>query len=815
VKYTGVYPGIDLVYHGNQRLLEYDFRIAPGADPAVIDLRFQGAKKLSVNKDGALVIGIGSDEVIEPAPVVYQEIGGRRQAVAGRYLLRSEHRVGFDVAEYDHNQVLVIDPTLVYSTYLGGTAQTFGRNIAVDSAGNAYISGDAGPGFPVTAGSYQTTGSGILVAKVNAAGSALLYATYISGEGFTTGIAVDASGNAYLAGQVQSNTLATTPGAFQTAFHGGSGDGFVTKLNSDGSRLIYSTYLGGSNFDVGTGIAVDSLGCAYVTGYTWSSDFPTTLGAFQAKPVGERNVFISKLNSTGSALVYSTYLGGSGTNGWYGGAITVDTWGNAYVTGMTNSASFPTTADAFKYGAGNAYPGHVFVTKLNFTGSGLVYSSYLGGTHADSGTAIAVDAAGNAYVTGTTASGDFPITTGALQMTIGSGYYSAFVCKFNTAGSALEYSTYLGGRCRDTPTGIAVDSEGNAHITGATCSADFPITPNAIQTNLGNGGAAFVTKLNASGSALLYSTFFGDFGAWGSVGSDTGLDASGNVYITGQVYAPGSIRTTPGALQGTIGAANQAFVSKLSLGGFTGSGAVTTATLSGPRGDYGWYFGAVTATLSATGPVAATYYSLDGQAYAVYIAPIPISAIGVHQLLYYSVDTSNHQETPRQQTIKIDTPPVSHITSLASPASSPNFNVQWFGTDAMSGIRDYTIYVSDNGSAFTPISQLTNTTSTSSWFAGYLGHTYRFYSSARDQAGNVEVKTIADTSTTVPAQMPEDVNGDGQINCADLAIVKAHMGAKTGQPNYLPAADVNHDGVIDVRDLANVSQKMIPGTKCP
>lgn len=322
VKYAGVYPGIDLVYHGNQRLLEYDFLVAPGADPRAIGIRFQGARKLTVNREGALVIGLGGSEVIEHAPVVYQEIGGQRQTVAGRYVLRGRGRVGFSVAEYDRSQPLVVDPTLAYSTYLG--ANDVGNAITVDASGNAYVTGLTNSSFPTTAGAFQTTFGGgdscgiydVFVTKLNAAGSALVYSTYVGGTGCDVGngIAIDASGNAYVTGNTTSANFPTTPGAYQTTYGGGNWASnynlFVTKLNAAGSALVYSTYLGGGAGGR-TGIAVDTSGSAYITGAAPSSDFPTTPGAFQATSLSPVPAFVAKLNATGSALVYSTFLAGS------------------------------------------------------------------------------------------------------------------------------------------------------------------------------------------------------------------------------------------------------------------------------------------------------------------------------------------------------------------------------------------------------------------------------------------------------------------------------------------------------------------------
>ena len=367
VKYRQVYSGVDLVYYGNQRQLEYDFVLAPEADPRQIELSFAGAKRLRLDADGNLIVSIAGGEVIEHKPVIYQDIDGMRRRVAGGYELRKDHTVGFELADYDDHRSLTIDPSLVYSTYLGGSSDDFGRGIAVDSSGNAYLTGNtASINFPVTAGAFQTASGGIydaFVSKLNSGGSALVYSTYLGGSNYDLGygIAVDSAGNAYVTGNSHSSDFPTTAGAFQTALSGTAGDAFISKLNSSGSALVYSTYLGGSSSnDIGYGIAVDSAGNAYVTGYSISNDFPTTAGAFQSTFGGGFDGFVSKLNSGGSALVYSTYLGGGSYDLGYG--IAVDSSGNAYVTGYTASSDFPTTAGAFQTASGGGYD--AFVAKL-------------------------------------------------------------------------------------------------------------------------------------------------------------------------------------------------------------------------------------------------------------------------------------------------------------------------------------------------------------------------------------------------------------------------------------------------------------------
>jgi hypothetical protein len=578
VKYANVYPGIDLVYYGNQRQLEFDLVVHPGGDPKAVKLDFRTAvtgkqATLRVNNSGDLVVG----EVIFHKPVVYQPTSNDKtratdkELIDGRFVLTGAHEVCFQIAAYDRTRPLVIDPTLAYSTYLGGSGQDVAGGIAVDASGNAYVTGNTGStNFPTTPGTLQTTYGGLdtdaFVSKLNAAGSALLYSTYLGGSANEGGggIAVDASGNAYVTGGTGSPNFPITPGAFQTTF-GGTFDAFVSKLNASGSTLLYSTYLGGSDGDGGSGIKIDALGNAYVTGLTDSSNFPVTRSAFQTAFGGNSDAFVSKLNAAGSALLYSTYLGGSGdeNSGLGSGGIAVDASGNAYVTGDTNSSNFPTTPGAVQTNLGGGGSRDAFVSKLNAAGSALLYSTYLGGSGDEAGNDIAVDVSGNAYVTGHTQSTNFPTTTGAFQTAL-HGPTDAFVSKLNAAGSALLYSTYLGGSANGYAEGygIAVDASGNAYVTGGTFS-NFPITSDAFQTTPRGAEDAFLSKLNAAGSALLYSTYLG--GSDGDLGGGgIAVDSSGNAYIAG-FTASSNFPITPGAFQTTSRGGGDIFVSKFSF----------------------------------------------------------------------------------------------------------------------------------------------------------------------------------------------------------------------------------------------------------
>jgi uncharacterized protein (TIGR03437 family) len=576
VRYESLYPGVDLVFRGTHGRLEYDFLIAPGADPSLIRLAFEGADKLEVEARGDLVVHAGGGELRFRRPLVYQEVEGVRREVAASYVLEGyaggpakagpytapytarATLVGFQVAAYDASKPLIIDPVLAYSTYLGGSGQDRGYGIAVDSSGNAYVTGcTSSSNFP-TANALQASFGGnwdAFVTKLNAAGSALVYSTYLGGNGVDVGnwIALDSSGNAYVTGETKSSNFPTA-NALQASFGGGVWDAFVTKLDAAGSALVYSTYLGGNGADGAEDVAVDSSGSAYVTGYTDSSNFPTGNPLQASYGGGSYDAFVAKLNAAGSALVYSTYLGGNGYE--WGDGIAVDSSDNAYVAGFTDSSNFPTANPLQASSRGGM---DVFVTKLNAAGSALVYSTYLGGSGGDWAYVIAVDSSGNGYVTGCTSSSNFP-TANALQASYGGGDADVFVAKLNPAGSALVYSTYLGGNGYDWVEGMAVDSSGNAYVVGRTDSSNFP-TANALQASFGGVGDAFVTKLNAAGSALLYSTHLGGNGDdWGT---GIAVDSSGNAYVTGATQS-GNFPMAAALQPGYGGGAYDAFIAKIS-----------------------------------------------------------------------------------------------------------------------------------------------------------------------------------------------------------------------------------------------------------
>ncbi len=569
VLYRAVYPGVDLVFYGRQGRFEYDFVVAPGAEPTAIRLAVDGADSLRLDTSGDVVLAVGKEEVRIEKPLVYQLVDGARREVPGRFVLAGTHELAFRVDAYDRARPLVIDPTLVFSTYLGGSGNEGACCIAVDGAGNIYVAGaTSSPDFPVTPGATQDTlrgTSGVFIVKLNPAGSALLYATYLGGEfeELVGGLAIDGVGNALVTGLTFSKEFPTV-NAIQPTLTGSCdprslfADAFVAKLDSTGSALVYSTYFGGCHGDFGAGIAVDGMGNAYVTGELRpGDDLPLITTHFH--PTARGGAFVLKLDPDGS-LAYAADFGQG-----IGSGIAVDSRGSAYVAGVTGDfdPGFPTTPGAFqRHGAGLT---DGFVAKLDPSGSSLVYSTLLGGEGEDNCCGIAVDSAGSAYVAGRTASVNFP-TRNPLQPTL-HGSIDAFVAKLNRTGSALIYSTFLGGNdaaaigIGDGGGPIAVDSAGSAYVAGVTPSTDFP-TVNASQAKPGQtfpGWDAFVAKLTANGSALVYSTYLGGSRVDRAVG--IALDGAGNAYVVGTTFSPDF--PTANAMQPALRGFTDAFVAKI------------------------------------------------------------------------------------------------------------------------------------------------------------------------------------------------------------------------------------------------------------
>lgn len=499
-----LYNGIDLVWRGREYgATQYDFVVHPGAAPSDIVLEFEGADSLEIADDGALLIKTAAGTIRHDKPFSYQEIDGIRQEVTSGFILEGS-TVKFGVGDYDASREIVIDPTvslanLAFSTFLGSFEDDLANDIAVDANGCVYVTGrTTSVAFPTTAGTIDTTANGI-------------------------------------------------------------NDVFVTKFNPSGTGIIFSTYLGGTTFDEGTGIAVDNAGNVFVSGIAGFA-FPVTTGAFDETFNGGSDVFVAKLNHNGSALIYSTYLGASQADS--SNDLAIDAAGNAYIVVRTADTviDYPTTAGAFDTTHNGS--DDVAITKLNASGSTLVYSTFLGGSSADIGRSIAVNGAGEVYVTGSTTDDatDMQTTPGAYDTTH-NGATDFFVARFSADGSALIFSTFIGGPGIDNAAALAIDNAGNAYVAGSV-NAGFPTTAGVVDTASAGSGEIGVSKISANGSTLVYSTFLG--GTQGESANGIAVDITGNAYITGENFG-GDYPTTTGAFDTTHNGSNDALLTVLNL----------------------------------------------------------------------------------------------------------------------------------------------------------------------------------------------------------------------------------------------------------
>lgn len=586
VEVKSLYPGVDLIYYGSHRQLEYDFRLDPGTDPSQISLRFQGVDGLSITPAGELIVRVGQDELRQHPPVVYQLARGVRRHVPGRYQIKEPHTVSFAIGSYDRHFPLVIDPVFSYATFFGGNGGDTGLSIKVDQSGSVYLAGETlSTQFPwgIVGAPFQSqlhsgaVNMDAFVAKLDNTGSRLLYFTYLGGsrDDGAYDLAIDPAGNAYLTGFTVSPDFPTKnalfshiSGAPDPTFGVYATDAFVTELNTNGSDLVYSTYLGGSARDLGSAIAVDPAGYAYVAGYTYSTNFPIVNGG-QRFLAGDDDAFVAKLAPGGTNLFYSTYLGGIAVDEAQG--IAADADGFAYVTGYTSSTNFPITANAVQTnlnGTGvEVLIYDAFVTKIAPDGGSLVYSTFFGGVQNDFGYRIALDPSGNAYVTGATESTNFPHAN-VSNLTVGETpanviNFDAFLTKFDPAGIPV-YSDQFGGTYNDAGWDVAVDAVGRAFVVGITRSTNFPVY-NALdlfRTTNSGWNDVFVVAFNTNGDFALYSGYLG--GGTNDYGYAIAVDAEANAYISGSTLSAG-FPTTAGAFRPTLDGTSDAFLAKIRL----------------------------------------------------------------------------------------------------------------------------------------------------------------------------------------------------------------------------------------------------------
>jgi hypothetical protein len=602
VIYQGVWPKVDLKFYGNNPQLEYYIIINANGDTSKVVFRYDGIKEARLTEEGDLALGLETGAaLIQKCPVAYQVVDGKRiERQANFRIIQAPSKgkpdapliYGFDVAAYDSGYELIIDPVIVFSTCLGGSKADYGIEVGADAEGNTIVAGiTRSTDFPTTSGACNPESGGgqtdIFIAKVDKSGSSLIYSTYLGGsdieldgvsegEMYNFGLAVDRNGNAYVSCNTRSSDFPTTTSAYSRTLKG-IADALAVKLNPTGNSLVYSTYLGGSGWEETGGIAVDEDGNAYIAGDTNSADFPTTAGAYRRIPFGDDDIFVTKLSPDGGVLVYSTYLGG--THWDESTAIAVDKDRNAYILGGGDSSDYPTTDGAFDTSYNDSRNYDIYLTKINATGSGLVYSTFLGGRGQDWAEGMAIDDQGSVYVSGETGSSDFPVISGAFDTIFdASGEKNGFVSKFSKDGSNLVYSTFLGsgdGAAMGTMAfGISIDATHSAIVTGITGSSSFPTSSDAFSRTLYGSTDGFIAKLSRHGDKLLYSTLLGGTGTEGFEGAlGNTIDVYNQVHVTGLTNSA-DFPTKLGIQPHYGGGDNDAFVVKIS--GLASTPAATT-----------------------------------------------------------------------------------------------------------------------------------------------------------------------------------------------------------------------------------------------
>jgi len=685
VAYRGVYPGVDEVFYGNHRQFEYDFVVASGADPARIAMQISGASRITPEPDGSLKLAVSDGSMEMRAPLIYQQSGGARKLIGGHYVVTNAKQIRFRVDAYDRSQPLVIDPTLIYSTFLGGSEEDQGLAGVVDPAGDFYATGfTVSTDFPLANAIVSTNlgaangNSNVFISELAAAGNNLVFSTYLGGTGSPIndeggnmtgdeglGIALDATNDVYVAGQTFSTDFPLTSNAYQTINGGGligAQTGFLSVLNPQGSGLLYSTYLGGSNGDTVFGVAAaveNGQTFAYVGGATSSSNFPTTANAPQPTYVSSTfEGFLSKLNvfpTNSTNLVFSTYIGGTGNSSAGDGdevfGVTTDGLGNAYAAGHTSSSDLPVTPGVFQPTLVSGATYNAFAAKVNTTSApGYTYLTYLGGSGNSNGAGdqadhVAIDSSGNAFLAGDTFSSNFPVKNAYQSVNNGANnkVSNVFVTELNPTATALVYSTYLGGSgntnvnvfaAGDIAFGIALDSADDAYITGQTYSSNFPTADpiqaanNAYSNNQSN---AFVSELSTGGDLLVFSTYLGGSGGGsnsannGDTGWGIALDSNNAIYVDGTTGS--SNFPIANALQAGIGGLDDAFLTKISPQSGTGTISVSPVSLS--------IYSSAVGTSATSGPATLT----NGSSAAITISSIAITGTNKADFSFASSNT--------------------------------------------------------------------------------------------------------------------------------------------------------------------------------
>ena len=819
VQYNEIYPGIDLTYYGNQRQLEYDLTVAPGVNSDRIRLQFDGVRKIELNSDGSLSLKTAHGEITQPKPVIYQEDNGRRNTVDGGYVVLNRHTVTFRLGAYDKTRPLVIDPTLVFSTYFGGsntgTTGDQGNAITLDAAGNVYVTGHTtSTDFPLLNPAQNTQRGSMdgFVFKLNAAGTDVLYSTFFGGSTNDEGhsIAVDPAGNAYIVGFTSSDNFPTTPDALQRT-KGQFQEGYLLKLNPAGNTILYSTYLGGNGDDRALGVALDPKGGIYITGFTGSTNFPVVNAIQGSNAGGTADVFVMKLGPTGS-VVYSTYFGGRGNDQPYG--IAVDASGAAYVVGYTTSTNrdsngniearpnFPLTNPLQnEYGGGTD---DAFIFKVTPAGNAVEFSTYWGGLGTDNATRVAVGPSGNVCFTGYTSSDTFPLVAPIQFVPVGGN--DAFITCLAGDGQSAVFSTLYGGEGNDGGVGVGFDADGNVYVAGYSDSILLRVV-NAIQPLNYGQREGFIMKLDPTGQTVLYATYLGGDGVDAIVG--LAVDAAGNAYITG-ITSSTTYPLAPNAIQPQNNGGQDVFVTKLNasdvvassdfqIGGQGGATVFTTANSTDP------VFGYATADVANGGsPTGVEILSLKQNEVTVSEVAIPAPALVQTGRLFVEVDSVTRS-----------------VVSIMNP-NDEDANVDFFFTNASgesSGFVTQTVAAHTHFSAFVsdpPFSLPTATVGTINFTASVPVAPAAFRTLSNERSDFILSNTpIADLSreTDQPVTIPHFADGDGWQTA--IVLVNTSEDTMHGELRFFtPGSPTEPGQPLAIRlgdsDLAAVTEYEIP-----